>query len=315
MLRASSALLASLVACAGGPVADTAASGADGGAPDSADTGAEGVCAVVSPPLHGCQVTEWVDPDADGYYPDVRRTLYDGEGRVSSWDERSGLDPGEFTVCGNDWHTGAWLDREWCAGDATYTYTWSYDALDHPAGKVYDAGSDGVPDKEWRFETDAEGRITAELQDQDLDGETDSLTRYTWGPDGQIAEEQWDYTADGSVDYARAWTYDEAGRVVLLRIDEDGDGTWDRHTTTTRAADGRPLREETDLDGDGSAEATVTWSYTDCVLDTVSTTEDGGVRGVSRYWWDDDGRVSRVVEDFNDDGDPDTERWFTYACP
>lgn len=304
-----------LLACAPDPAAGESGAPASQPAADSADSASPEVCDIDLPSIKGCVVDQWTDPDADGYYPDVLRVQYDGQGRVVSTAERSGLETDGYTICGNAWHRDSWLDIEWCTGGATYTYAWSYDEQDHPAGKVYDAGSDGVTDKVWVFEADADGRIVRELQDQDLDGETDSTTDYVWDGDGRLVEERWDYDANGAPDYIRATDYDADGNVVLVRIDGDGDGTWDRSTTTTRAPDGRPLREDEDVDGDGSADASVVWRYTDCLLDQVETTSDDGVRSVSRYSWSADGRVEGILEDFNDDGRDDRVRWFVYACP
>lgn len=304
-----------LVACGADPATGESGDTAPAPGVDSADSAAPDACDIDAPSIKGCVINEWTDPDADGYYPDVTRRLYDGQGRLVSLDARSGLEADEYTICGYAWHRDDQLEVEWCAGGATYTYTWSFDAQDHPESKIYDAGSDGVPDKLWVFETDAEGRIVRELQDQDLDGETDSTTAYGWDADGRLVEERWDYDADGAPDYIRATAYDADGNVVMVRIDGDGDGSWDRSTATTRASDGRPLREDEDVDGDGTPDAWVVWRYTDCVLDQVETTSDDGVRSVSLYTWSADGRVERVREDFNDDGRADRVRWFTYACP
>lgn len=312
-------VVAALAACtASAPVGDSASSQTDG-TPDSAadtDTGVGEDCsATVAPSLRGCIVTEWSDPDGNGRYPEVRRTQLDAEGRWVSRDYRNPNDEEDFSVCGATWHHSDAPGAEWCIGSSLYTYTWEYDANNHPTRKLYDAGNDGILDKSWTYTTDEAGDIIFEEQDEDVDGTLDATLRYHRDSERRVTREEWDYNADGVIDYARSYVYDPSGNLTVYGVDRDGDGILDERTNHTYAPDGRLLESSTDEDGDGTGDASAEYRYEDCRLAEQQTRSSDGVRGRTLYSWTPDGRLDRTGSDWNADGTIDSEAWYAYACP
>ena len=313
-------LLALLTACSVEPAErvypDSGPGGGDSSdGTDSTDGTDTQSCDVVEPSRNGCVVTEWSDAENNNRTPEVLVTQHDGQGRVISTDYRDPNDADAFTFCSYGWHRDDLLEVEWCVGRSTYSYSWTFDADDHPSGKVYDAGLDDLPDKIWVYTTDAEGRIILEEQDEDIDGITDSTTAYQYDAQGRLSREEWDYQADGVPDYFRSYVYDAAGRLEEVRIDEDASGSIDRRITTTYADDGRVLRIEEDEDGDGITDVITENRWVDCALEETVMTRSDGLQTTRRYQWYDDGRIYQMTDDWDSDGRPDALARYEHVCP
>ena len=194
----------------------------------------------------GCLIMERSDPEGDGRHHDELRTLHDGLGRVVSSDRRAARDFDDWALCGNTWLDATEsISEEWCIGRSAYAYTWTHDEQGHPTGKTYDAGRDGVPDREWAFETDADGVL-------------DDLV--TWARDerGNPLERIEDENADGSADLKTIWTWSDCKVQEVEERDIDGNRV---RKTYAYDASHRRTEEMTDTNGDGVPESTRTWEY------------------------------------------------------
>jgi hypothetical protein len=299
--------LVSLFSACGGKEAELAdADDADDEAP---------VCAPYdpSPPLPGCLVTGSEDDQSDGRRLTRSRALYDAVGQLSSFDEQSSEDPDDWVLCGYAWRPDGAPELEWCVGRALYTYTWAYDGDGEPTGKSYDAGSDGVLDKQWRYETDGLGHITFEEEDADLDGQGDSSVTRVWEGELPVLEE-WDYGGDGVADFRRSWTV-EAGRVIEERTDADADGVTDESITYTYDALGNLTVEAEDADADGTPDLSTTRVYADCLLESAESIDAD--HNITRWTWlhDSEGRPVEERTDWDIDGNADQLSTWAYSCP
>ena len=264
----------------------------------------------------GCLIMERSDPEGDGRHHDELRTLHDGLGRVVSTDRRAARDFDDWALCGNTWLDATEsISEEWCIGRSAYAYTWTHDDQGHPTGKTYDAGRDGVPDREWVFETDDEGRVITSLQDQDLDGETDSINTFEYDTDGHVLREAWDYDADGVEDYIRVYTYDPDGNLLTEETDSDADGVLDDLVTWARDERGNPLERIEDENADGSVDLKTIWTWSDCKVQEVEERDIDGNRVRKTYAYDASHRRTEEMTDTNGDGVPESTRTWEYRCP
>lgn len=269
-------------------------------------------CAPPEWSLSGCLVRTFDDHDADGRFPEVGTKLYDGEGRLVSWDERSPVEWDGYFACWRS-YDGALLVEEVCVGQPSYRYTWTY-AGDRVESRSYDAGDDGVIDKVWTYTTDEQGRVLAEDIDEDLDGEPDARVEYTYDADGNRSTESWDYDLDGTIDFTSQSTFED-GRRVLEERDTDGNGTVDATKVWSFDEWGQPLEAAEDDNNDGSPELTTTWSYEGCEPVNTITIDASGRRSVVELTVDALRRTVRELHDFDSDGVADQDVRTSYECP
>lgn len=283
--------------------------------PDADDTAVEDqTCPAPTPWTQaGCLVRIFDDHDADGRFPEVRTELFDDEGRLVAWDERSPTDWESYAACVRT-YDGPRLVEEWCLGQLSYRYEWTFTSDGFPEGKTYDAAYDGVVDKAWFYTTDSAGNIVHEGIDESLNGEADATVDYTVDADGNRTSEQWDYNIDGTVDYASTTTWVD-GRATREERDTDGNGSVDGVREWDWDAWGQPVEAREDDNNDGDWDVTTTWIWEDCVPAEILSLETGGRRSVVSLTVDGLGRTVRALHDFDADGHADQDVRTTWDCP
>ena len=296
----------------------------DGRPADTRDTAVDTCAPLAKIDLRGCLEVQESDPEGDGRWPEVTRIQYDASGRELSRDLRGGEAPDTEVICRTSWE-GDRLTEERCAGASLYRYTYEYDTDGHLVGQIYDASDDGSVDRRWTYVTDSDGQVIEASSDDDDDGIADAMQTFSWDSAGRMTEETWDYTLDGSIDYRRTlvWadsssgpgTVSEDGLLMDELEDMDGDGTNDRHTTWTYDELDRPELQQRFDNGASTPTETVVWTYAGCMLDVVTTTDAGGSRTDVAWVFDDRGRPSYRIEDWNGDGAPDRLWATTWTCP
>lgn len=304
------ALVLLAAACGGGDDKPGAEAGAAGGS----DSGtAPASCAPPAWELAGCLVQTFDDHDADGRFPEVGSELYDAEGRLVGWDQRSPTEWDSYSAC---WrvYTGALLVEEVCVGQPAYRTTWAHDDAGHPVSRSYDAGDDGNVDKVWSYTTDSAGHIIAEEIDEDLDGSPDARADFTVDDAGNRTSEQWDYDLDGDLDFTSVSTWED-GRKIREERDTDGDLVTDALLEWDYDAWGQPLESREDDNNDGTSEETTTWSYEDCAPTGHITLDASGRRTVVSLEVDALRRIVRERTDYDGDGTADQDRRIRWSCP
>lgn len=226
---------------------------------------------------------EW-DRDGDGIFDRRWRYGYDSSGRPTEFDS-STVEAGTSSTR---------RERSF------------YDGNGFLVRSEYDTDGDGVVDRVWQLEREADGSLRRSSMDLDGDGSAEVVHEYERSGDGseersrelrggrivsafvtnrdaegRELRQALDRDADGRFDIVITHTYDDSGRLLRVESDDDADGHADRVERRTYDAAGQLVREEQDSDGDGTA--------------------DGG----HRYAYDDQGRRTLTEEDRDGDGRPD----------
>ena len=287
----------------------------DTGVDGSSETPLEECPIIPEPTWPGCMVTRLVDAQADGRHAETYRYLYDGRANLISSDYRSPTEAGAYGLCSYRWTEDDEPIDEVCVGSSTYTYVWLYDDQQRPAGKVYDSGADGLPDKIWAYVLDGQGQLTQEIVDSDFDGQPDSFTFHTYDDEGREIKEEWDYDGDGAVDFSRTNEHDAWGRLSYSAVDRDGDGLIDESQEYFYDANGNLDTIEEDVDGDGDGDASVTYWYEGCRRVGYEAMDAEGAVSWVEYSYDEAGRRVLITYDWDIDGVVDSLESFTYTCP
>jgi len=157
-----------------------------------------------------------------------------------------------------------------------------------PALTEEDDGADGVVDRRYNLQRDADGRVVVEFLDEgaddaidlvrtmvydtagdlirveedvDMDGLADVVRILLYAPGNVLTTELHDRQGDGTVNDVVDYLYDSRERLAERRVDLGDDGIVDEIVTYAYDAQDRVFTEAFDADGDGAPEHVTTHFY------------------------------------------------------
>lgn len=197
-----------------------------------------------------------------------------------------------------------------------------------------DSDANGVADRVYHYDYDAQGNIPVQSTDDNADGSINRVATYSYDVNGNITMQSYDQNNDGTADQKYSYAYDSHSNRIsysihgngdddvtttytytydsygnLLTYERDGnnsvvDGTVDTRYTSIYNAWGDKVRYELDSDADGDFDSLYVYSFDEQgnqVKYDYYNNADGILYSTNNYQFDEQG--NRIYSESVKDGD------------